>query len=236
MGTIIETAKKIFSTVDEHRFKVIPKLLEKNSKAKICDLGCSWGHLVINAAKTIGSTEIYGVDCEERSLQGASEQGIKVFLSDLNGPLPFADETFDVIIASNVIEHLNKTDFFCKEIHRCLREGGYTIITTPNLAATHEIVALVIGLQPFTAHVSDEYFGLGNRFDLKYGKKHEATESNHQRCFTLNALRELFQYHGFKVEKIIGSGYYPLPRVLARILARIDPKHAAFLVMKARKI
>ncbi len=236
LRSAIKVVKKTYSSVEEGRYKVIPSLLERNSQAKVCELGCAWGDTLVQAAQIMGTTQMYGVDCEQRSLNGASQRGVKTFLCDLNNPLPFDNETFDVIIASHVIEHLQKTDLFCKEMHRCLKRGGYTIIATPNLAATHEIAALVLGLQPFTAHVSDETFGLGNRFDPKHGVKHQATESSHLRCFTLGALRDLLQYHGFKVEKIVGVGYYPFPVKIARILSRIDSRHAAILIMKACKV
>ncbi len=43
---------------------------------------------------------------------------------------------FDCVIAFQVIEHINKDDFFVKEIHRVLKPGGKAIITTPNIDLT----------------------------------------------------------------------------------------------------
>jgi len=43
--------------------------------------------------------------------------------------------------------------------------------------------------------------------------------------------KEIFEIKGFKVEKILGSGYYPLPN----LFAKLDPKHSAFLTIKVRK-
>ena len=57
----------------------------------------------------------------------------------------------------------------------------------------------------------------------------------HKRIFTFSALKELFEYHGFKVERIVGVGYHPFPTKIARILSWIDPSHTVYLTMKVRK-
>jgi SAM-dependent methyltransferase len=45
---------------------------------------------------------------------------------------PFADNSFDVVITCQVIEHIEDDKAFLKEIHRVMRPGGLAIITTPN--------------------------------------------------------------------------------------------------------
>ncbi len=46
--------------------------------------------------------------------------------------LPFKDRTFDVIISSQVIEHLENQFFYLREIHRALKPGGILILSLPN--------------------------------------------------------------------------------------------------------
>ena len=53
----------------------------------------------------------------------------------------------------------------------------------------------------------------------------------HVRVFSFRGLRELFTSHGFRVEKVLGGGYYPFPASLGRR----DVRHAAFLTVKARR-
>jgi len=45
--------------------------------------------------------------------------------------LPFRDNSFDCIVASEIIEHVNAPDDFVKELFRCLKSGGTLIISTP---------------------------------------------------------------------------------------------------------
>jgi SAM-dependent methyltransferase len=46
--------------------------------------------------------------------------------------LPFSDESFDVVICREVIEHVKDTDAVFVEMKRVLKRGGYLLITTPN--------------------------------------------------------------------------------------------------------
>ena len=51
-------------------------------------------------------------------------------------PLPFEDNTFDMVISFQVIEHIQNDELFLKEIHRVLRPGGKALISTPNSKMT----------------------------------------------------------------------------------------------------
>jgi SAM-dependent methyltransferase len=61
------------------------------------------------------------------------------------GPYPFADESFDLVIASDVIEHLTDTDVFLREVARVLKPDGQFFCTTPNYASIFCIVKVIRG-------------------------------------------------------------------------------------------
>jgi hypothetical protein len=118
-----------------------------------------------------------------------------------------------------------------KEIRRILVDGGYAVISTPNLAAIHTILTLILGWQPLSAHVSDEASWAGT---WARGEK-EDIFMKHRRLFTLRAICDLSEYNDFKVEKAIGSGFILFPTFLSRFFCYIDKRHANIITVKVRK-
>ena len=83
--------------------------------------------------------------------------------ADLNQDLPFRDETFDFILCSNGIEHLEDPFHFVRECFRTLKPKGKLLLTTPNLLNLKSRVAnLLTGFNLFTGRPQnevDEYLG-----------------------------------------------------------------------------
>jgi len=60
--------------------------------------------------------------------------GQAVEVADLNHqPLPYGDDSFDLVTFTEVVEHLENHHDVCREIRRVLRPGGLLIVTTPNI-------------------------------------------------------------------------------------------------------
>ena len=57
----------------------------------------------------------------------------------------------------------------------------------------------------------------------------------HYRIPTYRGLKEMLLHYGFREEKIIGTGYYPLPVLIARLASRLDPRHSVIITAKVRK-
>ena len=152
----------------------------------------------------------------------------------MNEPLPYDAESFDVVHSNQVIEHLEKTDVFVKEIHRVLKPTGYAIVSTNNLASWHNVFSLLLGMQPTPCHVSDNVI-VGNRFDPKRGQEHPEKGFTHLRVFAYQGLKELLELYGLAVEELVTSGYYPLPPRAADLLCRLDRRHGAFLIARVRR-
>lgn len=55
--------------------------------------------------------------------------------ANMNERLPWDDESFDVVVCIDGIEHLERTFDFVEECHRILRPGGHLILSTPNITA-----------------------------------------------------------------------------------------------------
>lgn len=214
--------------------KLILNSIEANKKHVFLDCGCDdgeWTSKIIRKGDfKIGNC--YGIDIIDKRIKLAKEKGINVKKVDLNGILPFKNSFFDVVHANQVIEHLYNTHKFLKELYRVTRKRGYIIICTENLSSWHNIFALLFGYQPFSlTNISPNYFGLGNPLAPHYKEKMPNPDSwQHIRVFAYRGLIEHIEEVGFKVEKIVGAGYYPF-----NFLSNIDPRHSAFLTIKARK-
>ncbi|MBP2134433.1 SAM-dependent methyltransferase [Methanomicrobium sp. W14] len=209
-------------------------MTEENPNAKLLDCGCSNGLFSKEIADHIKTVNIYGVDFQSRATKCHKYSPVDVCNCNLNQKMPFKDESFDVVHANQVIEHLTETDVFLEEIYRVLKPGGYAVLSTPNIGSFHNIVSLIFGYQPFSAHISNKVI-VGNPMDPKHDMIHASPGEIHMRIFSYKGLTELMEYNGFTIEKICGAGYYPFPGILGKFLSKIDPRHAVYLIIKIRK-
>jgi SAM-dependent methyltransferase len=196
------------------------------------DLGCGSGELTVEIGKVVGGNDLYGIEIAEDYARLSQSKGIKCCRADLNKPFPIKDESFDVVIANQVIEHIYQTDLFVREIYRVLKFGGVTIISTPNLAEPTNIISLIMGFHPPTIFASDEFYFLGFPFHKNYKMRRDLVHPGHLRAFVPRSLKDLFEAHGFKVEKIIGVGHYFLPLLISNCLSKITPTYSISLLIR----
>jgi SAM-dependent methyltransferase len=220
---------RVFRATEEENRRAIIAALEPRPGARLLDLGTHRGEFTARVADRLGATSVHGVELLEEHADVARSRGIEMRHADLDDGLPFEDGAFDVVHANQVIEHVRRTDTFLREIRRVLAADGVACISTNNLSSWHNIISLAIGLQPMPMHVSDETI-VGNPLNPLDGRPHTDIGRTHLRLFTGRALKELCRRHGLALVSLRSAGYYPLPPVLARPLARVDPMHAAFLI------
>lgn len=219
---------RIFYDADRAVKDVTLEMLEPDQKAVVLD--CGPGNCVFaeEIRQRAGVTWLSVVDNSPNRLIFAARKGWMAACGDLNLKIPYLDGMFTVVHAGQIIEHLNDTDRFVEELYRVTRPGGYCLVSTPNLASWHNILQLTLGRQPHVAMVSDKII----RWRLD---DDEVDEPKHRRVFTGQGLAMLLSYHGFIIEKVVGAGYYPFTGRVARFLSRIDRRHAAYVVVKARR-
>ncbi len=229
--------QSVWDNAESSYKKGILSLVEHNPRGKMVDLGCDDGIWTMELSKKMGVKKgnIFGVDLIEVRYRNAVKKGILVKKSDLNKKLPFSSGTFDFVHANQTIEHLWSLDNFATEIKRILKKDGYAIVCTENLSSWHNIIASLLGFQPFSLTNVTAKGSLGNPFALHSVEGPDFTTWQHTRVLSYFGLKDIFEKHGFTVEKYFGFGYHPFPFPLANILSFIDPIHAAFPVIKIRK-
>jgi SAM-dependent methyltransferase len=187
--------------------------------ARLLDIGCGAGAATRYISDFIQADETFGVDVVEPDAAGAL--GIAASMSDLEcDPLPFDDATMNAVHCGEVIEHLVDTDHLMEEIRRVLAPGGVCVLSTPNLAAWHNRLALMLGFQPFLSQVSFRF--APGRIPMSPGEG-----GGHLRMFTRRALVEFIRLHGFEVLSQQGVGIFDLgmpqgSRVMKLLVALFD--------------
>ncbi len=94
----------------------------------ILDIGCGAGNM-IHHLQEFG--RVKGIEVDARPVQMARARGYDVQQADATRRIPFADNTFDLVTALDVIEHVDDDGALMRESQRVLKPNGHLLITTP---------------------------------------------------------------------------------------------------------
>ena len=158
---------------------------------RVLDLGCRSGALTQHF---LDGNEVVGVDVDPEALAKAAALGIEPVEANVEEPLPFADASFDAVVAGELFEHLQFPDALVGEIRRILRPGGVLVGSVPNAYRVQSRLLFLRGKPP-------------------------EDDPTHLRMFSPAAIRELLA--GFERVELdfVGGRYRRLhPRLLARDL------------------
>ena len=98
--------------------------------ARILDIGTSTG-TNLRLLRDLGFTGYEGLDASEEAVRWCADKGYgKVTKGDACA-LPFVDGKFDLVLATDIIEHVDDDVTALREIHRVLKPGGLVLMTVP---------------------------------------------------------------------------------------------------------
>jgi ubiquinone/menaquinone biosynthesis C-methylase UbiE len=108
-------------------------LAEVRPGDRALDLGCGTGVFTAELARA-GASPVVGVDVAEAALRRArvNYPELDFRIATVDGPLPLRDNEFDLVWASEVIEHVPDTARWLSEVRRVLVPGGRLLLTTPS--------------------------------------------------------------------------------------------------------
>jgi SAM-dependent methyltransferase len=157
----------------------------------VVDLGCRTGALTQHYAP---GNAVTGVDVDREALVRASERlGIETVWADVEEELPFADGTFDVVVAGELFEHLADPAAAVAEVRRILRSGGRLVGSVPNA------------------------FRLKSRIRFAAGR-HPEPDPTHLQLFTPDALRALLRdFEDVQIGFAVGRYVRYHPRLMGRV-------------------
>lgn len=130
-----------------HRDSVLLAYIKKITPQKILEVGVGEGHFAFKVSKQNPEISYVGIDISSEAIRIADE-GIKNqnfrFLIANGICLPFESNKFDLVICSEVIEHIKEKRKLLFEIGRVLKSGGHLALTTPNPKSLTYMVPRVI--------------------------------------------------------------------------------------------
>ncbi len=135
---------------------------------RVLDLGSGDGTLAAELERA--GTNVVGVEISEAALSRArsAHPDLDFRLAPMDGPLPLEDGTFQMVWASEVIEHVADTARWLSEVRRVLSPRGKLLLTTPNHPRA---LLLARGLERFSDPLGD-HLHLYTRLSL-HGLLHE---------------------------------------------------------------
>jgi 2-polyprenyl-3-methyl-5-hydroxy-6-metoxy-1,4-benzoquinol methylase len=175
------------------RLHFVSETIETLRPRRILDVGCGSGtQLTRPLAEAFPEIEIVAVDDDARSIAWARAERPP---ANLRFDAPAAVEgTFDLVIASEVLEHVAAPDQFLAELHRRLAAGGRLILTVPNGYGSYEWMSLIeVGVT------------LSGARRLLRGRQTPPDEADtfavspHLNFFSVTELEELFDSAAFRV-------------------------------------
>ena len=115
--------------IHDWRIKSLIKLIGNVTDKVILDAGSGEGFFL----SKIKAKEKYGIEISEKRLRRSQNlvPNMDVISGDVTN-LPFDDETFDVIVCSEVLEHVNDFQKALLEFKRCLKPSGILVVSFPN--------------------------------------------------------------------------------------------------------
>lgn len=151
----------------------------------VLDVGCGFGALG-EAVKKKGDNIVYGIDKSEFAINIAKQRIDKAFIADVTEinklPEEILSSKFDLIIFSDILEHIYNPILILKEYRNLLKDEGYILISVPNIASWTVRLNLL--------------FGRFNYTDTGI------LDKTHIRFFTIKSIKEVVRNSEYEVVKV----------------------------------
>lgn len=217
---IIPGTKSRLTTVDhiETYGRHILDAISKDLSVDLCvDLGCGAGSDLMIVKNNHPQARCIGVDFFDRNKKDLESKCIELCAINIeNEKLPLEDETVDLVIANQVLEHAKEVFFINHEIFRTLKVGGYLYLGVPNVLSLHNRILGLFGSHPTSAKMISGHVRIFSKRDVS--------------LFYNQVAPGIATVKGF-----YGSQFYPFPKALARPFAATFPSLAFsifFLIQK----
>lgn len=127
--------------------------------ARVLDLGCGDGALLAHLQAQRGCTG-YGIEIDDDNILACTQRGVNVIQLNLDAGLSmFGDQSFDVVLQIDTLQHLRNAATVLIETARVGRVG---IVAFPNFAHWPNRLSVLLGRMPVTRRLPYEWYDTPN--------------------------------------------------------------------------
>lgn len=202
MPKVYYAAKAVYEKVSRGRLDAIRRLMPAGRPLVVLDVGCGGGTLG-KALKSDSQVTVFGVDVAPQAVEMAKNNLDDAWVADIELSDPWPTEVvarrYDLIIISEVLEHLFFPEQLLRAVRPLLVEDGVIIVTIPNVLFWKNRLRLMIG------HFTYEDSGLMDR--------------GHVHFFSWESLNDLLRQNDFYIEACA----HVVPTRLFRPFANLVP-------------
>jgi SAM-dependent methyltransferase len=203
-------------------FGRIIKTFDLSPTANVLDIGTSTG-TNLRMLRDLGYCNVRGLDLHEEAIRWCADKGLGlVDLGDICN-IPAPESVYDLVMATDIIEHVDNDDAALCEIARVLKPGGFAIVTVPAFQS-------LWGLQDTVSHHKRRY------------RKHEVVNKLHKaelvvdECFYFNYLLFLPIWLARKIIRLLGLHLSSENEINSKILNKLLSQIFSIDVATARMI
>lgn len=179
INTSKNTHEKVFS------------LIEKDKNSKIVDIPCGAGAFVLRL-KDNGFNNIVAIDIDNNLEIDHDE----FLIGDMVKDIPLEENSINVLICIDGIEHISQQFHFVKEVNRILKAGGEFIFSTPNISSLRS---------------RWRWFMTGHHNKCKTPlDENNPSPLHHIGMISFPEIRYLLHTNGFQIEKVTENRIKPI--------------------------
>jgi 2-polyprenyl-3-methyl-5-hydroxy-6-metoxy-1,4-benzoquinol methylase len=180
----------LFDKKTSYKYKIMRNCLQGES---VLELGCADGRMTQKLARDF--KKVIAVDGSstfiketQKKVNFPNVQFICSFFEDFS-----PNDEFDIIVMTNILEHVDDPILVLKKAKAWLRHGGKVFVVVPNANSIHRMIGVKMGMLNRVDSLNDQDNMLG-----------------HKRVYTPDLLKEHIHAAGFEIEKFGGCMIKPL--------------------------
>lgn len=200
------------------------------------DLGCGYGLLTFIVADFIGVEKVYGVDIDDQRLSllnmirsRSSVKEVILLNHDFCKPIDI-NEKVQLVTSFGSLEHVTCWDDVLENVKNVLVNGGYFLVSMPNLGSWVNRLALLLGYQPRDLEISTKkLYGVAPSYSYR-------GVVGHVKVATFKAFKEYLMDNGFEI--VIAKPLFNKQSLLINLIDKIfsTPALSRRFIVLARKI